>query len=174
MDNNANSFEKQFVQTIKTTPRPVEQMVEKPDRTNLIVLIILSITMVLQTIFLVITLINVNSLLEPEAEDEEISETDDSDLEEPYRYNEGGSLAAVGLICSSEDGSSYVLALDNKYEKQNASSEVMESGTYSIQNDLVFDFVDSISNHQKLFYGEYILTDGDVFYNCNEISDSGE
>jgi len=174
MDNNANNFEKQFVQTIKTAPQPVKQITEKPNHTNMIVIIIFTIVMVLQSVFLVVTLIKVNSLFEPEAEDEETIELDDSDSEDPFKYNEGGSLAAIGFTCSSEDGSSYVLTLDNKYEKKNPSSEVIESGTYSIQNDIAFDFVDSGSNHKKLFYSEYILTDGDAFYYCDSSSDSQE
>ena len=174
MDNNANNFETQFVQTIKTAPQPVEPVVEKPNHTNLIVTIIFTVVMVLQSVFLVVTLIKVSSLLEPEAEDEETIELDDSDSEDPFRYNEGGSLAAVDFTCNSEDGSSYTLTLDNNYEKQNASSEVIESGTYSVQNDLVFDFEGNNSSHKKLFYSEYILTDGDVFYNCDEMPSSEE
>lgn len=165
MDNNENNFKEQFVQNVKTsTPQPAA-IDDKPSRANLIVMIVLVVVMVIQTVFLTATLVNLFPLLGADEEEEEEELPDDSMT--AYKYDDGGMLTAIGATCNMEDGSSYILSLDNNYEKQNSSSETTASGTYSIEQDLVIN-LKADSDSETLFYNGYTLSDGNNFYACEE------
>ena len=123
--------------------------------------------MVFQTAFSIVTLIKFYSILN-EASVIDTEETTTTDFETAYRFGEGGSLEAISAECKSENGSTYTLTLDNKYKEQDSSSRVIDSGAYSIDQDIAFR-LDGTAGQKTLYYGDYILTDGTSFYTCSEI-----
>lgn len=167
MDDKANNFEQQFMQNVKTTAPSDVPTSEKPKHTNLIIMTILIIVMVFQTVFSIVTLIKFYSVLN-EASVINTEETTTTDFETAYRFGEGGSLEAISAECKSENGSTYTLTLDNKYKEQDSSSRVIDSGAYSIDQDIAFR-LDGTAGQKTLYYGDYILTDGTSFYTCSEI-----
>ena len=167
MDNKTNDFEQQFIQNVKTDPPLNTSVSEKPNHTNLIIMVVLIIVMVFQSVFSIAALIKFYSLLN-EASVIETEETYTPDQTTTYVTGEGGALEAASIECKSEEGFSYIFTIDNAFKEQNASQETIDSGTYSINQDIAFR-LKGTTNEKTLYYGDYILTDGTTFYTCEEV-----
>ena len=172
MDNNTTNFENQFVQTIKSSSQPIvpadAPRTENKSFLPIIISVILSAIIVLQSIALIM-LVNTNSSIFNNTDDE-VEETEDDTEQIPYVYDDSGFLVALSANCKSSDGSSFFLTLDNSFEEYDTSSTLVDSGKYSINRNSVFTF-NRKSGDKTLFYDGYQLTDGTVFYNCEEEPD---
>ncbi|MBR3236378.1 hypothetical protein IKF92_01725 [Candidatus Saccharibacteria bacterium] len=165
MDNSVNNYEQQFMQNVKTTPQPTTPTEKKPIQPNLILMIVLIIVLVLQSVLLAIMLIKFNSLVESDYTEypEETEETDEGpDL---YQYDDNNLLVSVDIKCDSEDSSAYIFKSNNKYEKLNSASEIIDEGKYSIQQDIAFR-LSGDDGLTTLFFDYATLTDGTTFYAC--------
>ncbi|MBR3236379.1 hypothetical protein IKF92_01730 [Candidatus Saccharibacteria bacterium] len=163
MDNQQN-FEQQFMQNVKTAPKPVTPPSDKPQKNLPIVSIILGIIVVLQSIALIIVLSNFFAMFN---ESEEVEYEDETTVEEgsPYVFDDENKLIAVATSCIADDKSTLILKKDNTFKEYDPSSSLVNSGNYHITRDSVFSF-DKDTGEQTLIYDGYNLTDGTVFYNC--------
>lgn len=168
MDNNQN-FEQQFIQQVKNAPLPAAQP-EKNHKDFPVIPTILGAIIILQSIALIILMTNYFSLTNSSDEEagEIEEETEETEEESPYVYNENNELTAMTATCTAEDGTSLVLTKSKNYEEYDASSSLTGSGTYTITRDSVFSFNKSSGKSRTLFYDGYTLTDGTVFYDCEE------
>ena len=153
----------------------------------LIISIILAVIVVLQSIVLIIVVNNYFAVFNDDDE-EQYEETEEITEEENtvYIYNNEENLVAMAATCTADDGSYLKLDKNNNYEEYgtisslkesnshvtnntgNASSSLIDSGTYSITRDSVFNFDKSSGEKRTLFYDGFTLTDGTIFYDCEE------
>jgi len=169
MDNDTKGFERQFIQSVKTNTQPVIPASNPKDTGQkpvlAIVCAVLSIIVLIQSIALIVV-VNTNSSLFSYSEEE--NEESSNTLEEvSYLYNDDGNLVAMSANCKADDGSSFYFNKSNNFEEYDTTSSLIDSGDYSINRDSVFT-INRKSGTKMLFYDGYNLTDGTVFYNCEE------
>lgn len=172
MDN--NNYEQQFQQDLQNSmaSQPTGSMnMEKSSKIPIIVAAVLGVIVLVETIFLVITMTNNSTTTEDEENyDEVVLEDEYVEDDGSYVYDEDDNLIALEVTCSTENGASFALTTDNKYSQYDASSNLTDSGTYSILESSIIPLTSTnASNQQKVLYFDgWILADGTTIYDCEE------
>lgn len=187
---NQKTFEQQFMQNVKTAPQPVVPKPEgNPKPLQLIISIILGVVVVLQSIGLIILASN-SAVSESSEEEYDDGETEEDTENLPYVYNDNNELVSMEATCTAENGSYLALTKDNSFEEYGivsptadsdshvtkstgeASPTLIDSGSYSVIRDSVFVF-NKPSGNRTLYFDGFTLTDGSVFYECEEEQTEG-
>lgn len=174
MDN--SDFEQQFMQNVNTptrshSPSPAQQpAISKPSNGSklpLVIIAILAIALLVESIILISTLNNYFALTGNN--DEEISEESAALVDPLYTWDEEGNLATMEITCTADDGSRFSLGKDGEYQEYNSSSNVVDSGTYSILNDSIIPLSSTKTTGEKvLYYTGFDLAYNTTIYRCNE------
>ena len=168
MDNN---FEEQFTQNLRATPvQPAhinKQSGNGDSRLPLIISVALAAILLIESIALVITLVNYFDTFS--VADEGFVEEDDSYLDN-YITDDAGNFVAFNATCTNpETGAYYTFSTNNNYREYASGSNLASSGTYSIKLDSIIVFNSPTdSNKKNLVYDGYLLTDGETIYECEE------
>ena len=170
MDNNSN-FEQQVAQSVKaTTVPPTMATAAATTNTNklpLIIAIVLAVITLIESIALIITSSNYSALLNRESNEEYEAPVENDFVDEAYAYDDDYNLTALSFVCTAEDGSRYILGIDNKYEQYNGGDSLVSSGSYTISNDALISLSD---NNKVLYYDGINIADGLTVYNCEEVA----
>ena len=169
MDND-NSFQQQFVQNVKTTTVEASTQKSSAQFLPLVIAAILGVIVIIQSIALIMIGSNLSSLFNDDVPEDTTESIDNTDVADPYIYNENKELVAITSTCKADDGSSLALTKTNTFEEYDSNNSLIGSGTYKITRDSVFNFQKS-SGDRTLFFDGFTLTDGTTFYNCEEIAD---
>lgn len=84
-------------------------------------------------------------------------------------FDSNGELATFNAICVTDDGAYFKIFKSGTYEQYDASTNLINSGNYSMVNGIVV----SISPDRVLYYDGYYLADGTTIYDC-EADNSAE
>lgn len=177
MDN--NNFEQQFTQNIKATP--TQAMGASVDasgngggsRLPLIIALALGAITFVESIVLMITLVNYFSYVNEDYNPEEDTYVDDAVDDGDYKYDVDDNLIAFNETCRGENGSYYSFGSDNKYQFFDSSSNPTDSGTYTLIREAVVT-LNGNSQNKTLYYGGGFIADGTVIYDCEETSTTSE
>ncbi len=167
MDN--NNYEQQFSQNVKSTmpaPAPIAVGGES-SKLPLIVAAILGVVTLVESIILIVTLINFFQLANPGEEDVITSEDTYLDIGEDGTsgYDDDGNLVWLNLTCTnSESGDKYTLTESGSY--QFSGSSQTGSGEYTIVNDSLISLTGA-SGNKVLFYDGYSIADELTLYDCD-------
>ncbi len=166
MDN--NNFEQQFSQNVKSTmPAPAPVAVGgDSSKLPLIVAAILGVVTLVESIILIVTLINFFQAVNPE---EEVITSEDTylDIGEDglSGYDDEGNLIWLNLTCTNkESGDKYVLTESKNF--QFSGSSQTNSGTYTITNDSLIS-LSGANGNKVIFYDGYSLADQLTVYDCD-------
>ena len=168
MDNN---FEEQFTQNLRATPiqpaRINKQSSNGGSRLPLIISVALAAILLIESIALVITLVNYFDTFS--YDEESYVEDDDTDIDN-YVTDDAGNFVAFNATCTNpETGAYYTFSNNNSYREYASGSNLASSGTYSIKLDSIIVFNSPTdSNKKNLVYDGFLLTDGEVIYECEE------
>ena len=177
MDN--NNFEQQFTQNIKATP--TQAMVPPADaggsgggsRLPLIVALALGAITFVESIVLLITLVNYFSYVGDDYSPDEDTYVDDYIDNGDYKYDDDDNLIAFKETCRGENGSYYSFGSDNKYQFFDSSSNPTDSGTYTLTKEAIIT-LNGNSQNKTLYYSGSFVADGAVIYDCEETSSTSE
>ena len=162
-----NNFEQQFQQDIKSSMVQPVAKDSGASKLPLVISIALAAVILVESIALVITLSNYFSLVNGGGEYEDSVIADDIEDDNSFVYNDDYNLTAMNITCIAGDGAKFVFAIDNNYQQYNASSSVINSGTYSITNDSLVALSNSSNQQGKvLYYDGFTIADGLTIYNC--------
>ena len=168
MDN--NDFEQQFTQNVKKT-MPAKSATTTGDSLSklpLVVAIVLGIVTLIESIILIVTLINFFQVVNPVEEEisVDVEEYDTiGDEDEFTGYNDNDELVWLNLTCTNEDSNSKYVFTKTKDFQQFKGSDIVNSGTYSIVNDTLVSL--SGDGGKVLFYDGYSVADGLTIYDCD-------
>lgn len=168
----SNNFEQQFVHGIQADIAKQPEESNSPKNRFIIISIVLTIIIVIESAFLVILLLNQNSDLDEEYDEEmeyeeELDDEDGSEYHQDAYYYKDSSLSSFNLICTSDDSSSFEFYQDNSVKE--LSSDESLSGTYSIVNShLVSLSYPNMEKERVLYYDGSNIADGLTIYYCNE------
>ena len=164
MDN--NDFEQQFTQKVKSSVPPAQPVAvrEEPSKLPLIIAAVLAAITLIESIVLVITLINYFQIINP-IEDDNIAESDYFVDDGLSGYDENGSLIWLNLTCTNKDSGDKIVLTESKSFQQYKGSSVTESNTYTIVNDSLISL--SGDEEKVLFYDGYSIADGLKIYDCD-------
>ena len=167
MDN--NNFEQQFTQNVKSVT-PVQSVVagEGSSKLPLIISIVLGAVTLIESIILVVTLVNFFQVVNP-AEEEinaDVEEYDTiGDEDEFVGYNDNDEVDWLNLTCTNEEtGNQYVLTQSKNFQKYENSS-LVNSGSYAVFNDSLVSL--SGDEGKVLFFDGYSIADGLTVYDCD-------
>ena len=138
MDNN-NNFEQQFTQNVKSVT-PVQSVAagEGSSKLPLIISIVLGAVTLIESIILVVTLVNFFQVVNPTEEEinADVEEYDTiGDDDEFVGYNDDDEVDWLNLTCTNEEtGNQYVLTQSKSFQKYENSS-LVNSGSYAVFND---------------------------------------
>ena len=170
MDN--SNFEETFRQSIKDqTVQPViakapEKNINN-EKTLLTISIIFGIITLVESIILVLTLVNYFSVVNGgnSAEDDIIAEATLNEAKNNnFVYDKDYNLIAMNLTCTNSEGSTISLDTSNAYTIHGTNGSSDTSGSYVIANDSLVSLPE-IS--KVLYYDGFDLADGLVIYSCN-------
>ena len=180
-----NNYEQDFIKNVRATSRvapPANKGVGSTDgasRLPLIVSIVLAMAVLVESIALIVFAVNYGEVLDLYGEDLVESELDVNDdspeaLSEGsiYNFDENYMITAFDLTCVADDGMKYSFTKAGDYEKTDDSSNIIDSGTYSILNGsvVVLNNSDGSANDKKkatYYDGAYFIEDT-TFYTCEE------
>ena len=150
------------------TPRSATPETSKSNiKLSLIIIIVLSIALLLESIVLIVTLSNYFDLTG--SNDEESLEESTVLVDPNYTWDEEGNLASMEVTCTADDGSRFVLGKDGKYQEYNSSSTEIDSGTYTISSDSLVSLSSTKTTGEKvLYYTGFELAYNTTIYNCDE------
>lgn len=186
---NANDFEKQFTENVKSAtqqfsrngelsippqqasqptpqPKPNTKPVElhNPSIFLITAIVILAIVVLVEAIALVV-LINNLFYSEPDNYVDDTETSEDNVQDDKYIYDLDGKLSAMNLTCTTEDNSIYAFKTDGTYQYGDSTSSSV-SGTYFITNDNLVSLQGPNSSNKILFYDGLNLADGLTIYVC--------
>lgn len=179
MDNN---YEQEFIKKVKTTNQPTppnrrtQSSAEAKPSLALIVAIILAITVLVESVALIVFAVNYGEVLDlygdtgieyPEEPTSDSPEELSSDSD--FDYDDDLNITAFNLTCTNEDDSQYVFTKSGTYQKSNSASNAIDSGTYSIINSgaIVLDSANQ-SEDKIVYYDGYDIIEGTSFYTCDD------
>ena len=164
MDN--NNFEQQFSQNVKSTvPAQSVTLREEPSKLPLIIAVVLAAITLIESIILVITLVNYFQEMAP-VEDDIISEGDYGIIDDGLSgYSNDGDLIWLNLTCTNEDSGDKIVLTESKTIQQYKNSSIVGNNTYSIVNDSLISL--SGDENKVLFYDGYSIADGLKIYDCD-------
>lgn len=180
-----NNYEQDFIKNVRATSRvapPANKGVGGADgasRLPLIVSIVLAMVVLVESIALTVFAINYGEVLDLYGDDVADSEFDTNDdspeaLSEGsiYNFDENYMITAFDLTCVADDGIKYSFTKAGDYEKTDDSSNIIDSGTYSILNGsaVVLNNSDVPNGDKKMvayYDGAYLIEDT-TFYTCEE------
>lgn len=165
-----NSFEEQFAQNLRTTSAQATKPISRPtsdSRLPLIISVILASIVLIESIALVITIVNYFDTFSSDTEGF-VEEQEDPSVEN-FIISEDGHLVAFNSTCkNAETGAYYTFSTNNSFREYSATGSLSSSGTYSIVRDSIVKFNTSSGSKDNLIYDGYILTDGNIIYDCEE------
>ncbi len=168
MDNN-NNFEQQFTQNVKSVT-PVQSVAagEGSSKLPLIISIVLGAVTLIESIILVVTLVNFFQVVNPTEEEinADVEEYDTiGDDDEFVGYNDDDEVDWLNLTCTNEEtGNQYVLTQSKSFQKYENSS-LVNSGSYAVFNDSLISL--SGDEGKVLFFDGYSIADGLTVYDCD-------
>lgn len=172
MDNNSQSYEQAFMQSIQQpSPPPSSIDPTKPNKSFLpiIISIILAFVVIIETI----ALVSISNKSANSSDDEEISRVstandsaeDISDAR--LTFDENYTIVALEFACIADDGAKYEFTKTKTYKHTDASSTVIDSGTYSIVNGGAVVLNETDPTKQRIiYYDGYYIMEGLDFYGC--------
>lgn len=162
MDNN---YEQQFAQSLNVTPAPVKN--NDNSKLPLIIVAILVVITLIESIALVISLANQSNLATAEGAEENTENVDYTEYgATEYKFDDNDNIIAFKLDCKNENGASFRLTTDQKYQQSDASGQAAESGTYTIISDSIISLSGPNDSKRTIFYDGLILADGNTIYDC--------
>ena len=161
MDN--DGFKQQFKEKIKNDT--VQQLATQKPKNNisLIVICILGFIVLVESIALIVILIN--SLGGVETIDVETEEVVAINEETDYIYDDDDNLISMNRICIAQDGEFFSFSTDDTFKKYDSAGTVLYSGSYSISDSFVIQL--SPDNHD-IYYNNISLADGTKIYSCEQ------
>ena len=169
MDN--QDFEQQFTQNVRSSViKPVAAEGSGPSKLPIIIAVILTLIVVVESIALFATIGNYSTAAKEYLAYEEITPELDNGTESNYSYDDEYNLTAMEITCTNENGAKITLSKSNKLEIFDANSTLIDSGDYTITYDSIISFTGS-GNDRPLYYDGSFLADDTVIYDCEETID---
>ena len=175
MDN--NSYEQQFIRNVKQTARPTPPKntnISTPSSTKLplIVAIVLAVTLLIESVVLIIFVVNSFDFEEEDYDDEETYANDSPEAlseNSNFEYDNNYHITAFNLSCDTEEGAKYTFDKSGVYQKTDKSSNLVDSGIYSITNDtaVILKNAETSSQERIVYYDGYSIVEGLTFYYCD-------
>jgi len=165
-----NSFEQQFVQNVKNNISEDSQAanikIESSHKFIFIIAIIISVISLIELVILAILLINFTSTIMFENDSEDSVDEVEIAANSPYVWDNEGDLIAVGITCKNQNNASFTLTKTNKFTMYDDSSNIIDTGSYSIVNDSLIPLSGSTNQEKVLYYDGFVLADGTDIYEC--------
>ena len=141
---------------------------EGSSKLPLIISIVLGAVTLIESIILVITLVNFFQVVNPieEGINPDVEEYDTiGDDDEFVGYNDDDEVDWLNLTCTNEEtGNQYVLTQSKNFQKYENSS-LVNSGSYAVFNDSLISL--SGDEGKVLFFDGYSIADGLTVYDCD-------
>jgi hypothetical protein len=173
MDNN---YEQSFKQNVKTNVQastPKANSVNTLERNNafFIIAVIMGIITIIETIILVVFMVNYFSTDNYAGVPDDYDEIDTETTEFPYEergfiYDEDFNVLAVKATCIAQDGTKYTLDASKNYQKQDAASNTVGTGTYSVINGNIISLDGASTGDKVLYYDGETLAEGTNLFTC--------
>lgn len=164
MDN--NDFEQEFSQKVKSSVSPSKPVTVsgEPSRLPLIIAAVLAAITLIESIILVITLVNYFQEMNPIVDDAVVEE--DYYVEDGLSgYDNDGNLIWLDLTCTNKDSGDKIILSKSNTLQQFEGSTLVKSSTYSIVNDSLISL--SGDEGKVLFYDGWSVADGLKIYDCD-------
>lgn len=171
MDNN---YGQQYIQNTNSIPAQPTGSADDSGSSKmpLIISIALSAVVLVESILLLVTITNYFSIMnESELENESYDDSEDASINDDYAFDKNDNIIAFNGSCRSNNGSRYEFTKDGKFQYFDTSSNPVNSGTYTMTDEVVINLSDS---DKTLYFGDEYVVDGNTVYDCADESTQSE